>query len=250
MRTQPFLQSTDAVLQAKGSSLQAEFARFTFWNYFTDGRADTAQYYPEGDHYPRFQPYRTVPFAGGTATELGEVQPLSTSMYEFDLAIDTITAIVANVDVNAAENRDAATRSVVVTLTSKGAISPPYQQLANGLRIGVSVTPPLWRSFFVDTASEISIAQSDASPNPFRLAGAVPLWLPIQDVFAGSAEVFFLSSSLHLVYSARYAIRTELGSRVIEISAGDLRSRLSSGIYFIVAKTARQEFQWKVAVIR
>jgi hypothetical protein len=250
MRTQGFLQSTDAVLQAKGTSLQSEFALFTYWNYFTGNRADTIKYYPEGNHYPRFLPFQTVPFSGGTATEQGNVQPLSSSMYEFDVPIDTITAIVANVDVADAENRIATTSPVVITLTSNGQISPPYQQLANGWRIGASVTPPFWRTFFVDTASQLSFAQSNAAPNPFRLAGTVPLVLPIQDPFVSSADVYFLSSSLRLVYSAQYTIQTQLGTRVIEIDSGDLKSKLSSGIYFIFAKTAHQEYRWKVAVIR
>jgi hypothetical protein len=251
MRKEAFLQSTDAVLSAMGTSLQSEYARFAYWNYFTDGRADTAKYYPEGNHYPRFRPLQAVPFTSGTATEQGDVQPLSLSMYEFDLAIDTITAIIANVDVDAAESRVTATSPVAVTLTSAGAISPPYQQLANGLRIGVSVAPPLWRFFIMDSSSQVSIAQSHAAPNPFRLSGAVPLLLPIQDIFSKSADVYVLSSSLHLVYSAHYAIQTsDFGNRVIEIRANDLKSKLSSGIYFIIAKTTLQEYRWKVAVIR
>ncbi len=250
MRTEAFLQSTDAVLTAQGTSLQSEFALFTYWNYFTGDRADTAKYYPEGNHYPRFQPYYTTPFSGGRAVEQGDVQPLSSSMYEFDVPIDTITAIVANVNVADAENRIATTSPVQVTLVSDGSISPPYQQLANGWRIGVSVAPPLWRTFFMDSSAQLSNAQTNASPNPYRLAGTVPLLLPIQDVFANSADVYFLSSSLRLVYSARYDIQTQLGTRVIQIDDGQLKSKLSSGIYFIIAKTARQEFRWKVAVIR
>ncbi len=250
MRTEAFLQSTDAVLTARGTSLQSEFALFTYWNYFTGDRADTVKYYPEGNYYPRFQPYYTTPFSGGRAVERGDVQPLSSSMYEFDVPIDTITAIVANVDIADAENRITTTSPVLVTLVSDGSISPPYQQLANGWRIAVSVTPPLWRYYFVDSSMQFNVAQTNPFPNPFRLAGVVPLSLPIQDIYANSADVYFLSSSLRLVYSAHYTILPGSQNRAIEIAAGDLKSKLSSGIYFIIAKTVRQEYRWKVAVIR
>ena len=109
MRTQPFLESTNNILIKKGTSLQSEFALFTYWNYFTWDRADTIKYYPEGNHYPRFLPLKSTTFLGSTSTVRGDVFPLSSSMYEFQLSTDTITAIVANVDVEAAlrkENTD------------------------------------------------------------------------------------------------------------------------------------------------
>jgi hypothetical protein len=37
---------------------------------------------------------------------------------------------------------------------------------------------------------------------------------------------------------------------VITVPSSELKSNLSSGIYFVIAKTKNNEYRWKVAVIR
>jgi hypothetical protein len=46
------LPATDATLLSKGSSLDKAFREFSVWNYFTNLRADTSNYYSEGNLYP------------------------------------------------------------------------------------------------------------------------------------------------------------------------------------------------------
>jgi hypothetical protein len=40
------------------------------------------------------------------------------------------------------------------------------------------------------------------------------------------------------------------GKKVITIPAEALRSKVSSGIYFVVARCGDQEFKWKVAILQ
>ena len=240
MRTQPFLESTDSVLVNRGSGLQSAFAEFTKWNYYTWDRADTVNYYPEGNHYPRFQPLQNIDFYNTTSTTTGNVEPLSSSMYEFDLSNDTITAVIANVDMNNAILRNTTPQNITVTLSS-------------GLTTSISVdTPSSWRSFFIQSSTRTSVVRQDLSPapNPFRLAVAPWLKLPINQDAAKSAQVFFFTSSFKLVYSGYLNVGNEDGFRAIVVPTSEVKSKLSSGIYFILAKTVNSDYKWKVAVIQ
>ena len=240
MRTQPFLESADAALVNRGSTLQSAFAEFTKWNYYTWDRADTIHYYPEGNHYPRFQPLQTIDFFNTTSTTSGDVEPLSSSMYEYDLSNDTITAVIANVDMNNAILRNTIPQNITVTLSS-------------GLTTSISVdTPSSWRSFFIQSSTQTSIARQGLSPapNPFRLAVAPWLKLPINQDAAKSAQVFFFTSSFKLVYSGYLNVGNEDGFRAIVVPTSEVKSKLSSGIYFILAKTVNSDYKWKVAVIQ
>jgi hypothetical protein len=235
------------------SDLQSAFAEFTKWNYFTWDRADTVNYYPEGNHYPRFQPLQKVAFYNTTSTSSGTVEPLSSSMYEFDMQQDTITAIIANVDVANAIIRNTTQQKIDVTLSSQS-LSPPSQDLANGLKAKISVdTLSLWRWCFMQySTGVITRLQSNAAPNPFHLAEAQKLFLPINEDNAQWANVYIYDSALKLAYSGQlHVYYNENGNtRVIEVPASEIKSKLSSGVYFILAKTANSDYKWKVAVIR
>jgi hypothetical protein len=240
MRSLPFLESTDAALANRGTNLQSAFAEFTKWNYFTWDRADTVNYYPEGNHYPRFQPLQKITFYNTTSTTSGNVEPLSSSMYEFDLQQDTITAIIANIDIGNAINRNTTQQNIEVTLSS-------------GLQTRISVdTLSLWRSFFIQSSTQTDVPrlQLNASPNPFRIAEAQWLKLPINQDGAKTAEVFFFTSAFKLAYSGVLNVDNESGFRAIVVPTSEVKSKLSSGIYFIFAKTANSDYKWKVAIIR
>jgi hypothetical protein len=254
MKVHPFLESTDAALINRGSNLQTAFAEYTMWNYYTWDSADTVNYYPEGNHYPRFKPLQKIDFYNTTSTASGNVQPLSSSMYEFDMQHDTLTAVIANSDAGGAILRNTTPQKIDITLSSQS-LSSPYQEFTNGLKAKISVdTLSLWRSYFMQSSTHTVVArlQSDASPNPFRLAEAQILFLPINEDKAPFADVCIYTSDFSLAYSGQ--LRTsynENGStRVIEVPASAVQLKLSSGVYFILAKTANSQYKWKVAVIR
>ena len=257
MRTLPFNESYDAFLEGSdaalinhGSNLQSAFTEFTNWTYHTADRADTVKYFPEGNQYPRFQALQKLAFYNTTSATSGDVEPLSSSMYEFDMQKDTITVIIANVNIGSALTRTTGTQNIGVTLSSQ-ALSPPYQEFANGLKVKITVDDlSLWRPFIMQDSAQIPRLHMDAAPNPYRLAQAPSLKLPINQDGAKTAEVFFFTSSFQLVYSGFLNIGDEDGFRAIVVPTSEVRSKLSSGIYFILAKTATSDYKWKVAVIR
>jgi hypothetical protein len=238
-------ESNDAALTTIGSNLKSAFAEFTHWNYFTAGRADAVNYYTEGAFYPLFPPLRQIELYNTSARVNAKVEPLSSSMYAFDRAKDTVIAIIANVDIDAAEQEDETSRSVGVTLSSQP-LSQPFQRLTNGLNAQISVDDiSMWRFYFSQ-----DVIRFNPSPNPFRLNEAQQLLLPINEDQAKSADVYFYSSSLDLSYFGRSNVSSEYGTRVIVVPASAVKSKLSSGIYFVVAKTETNNYKWKVAVIR
>jgi hypothetical protein len=247
-----FIKNTAAVFADLGTTLQTAFMEYTKWNYYTADRADTINYYPEGKYYPRFLPLQKIDFYNTASTASASVQALSSSMYEFDMLHDTITAVIANVDFNSAMMRNTTQNKIDVILSSQS-LSPPSKDLVNGLKAKIVVdTLALWRSIFMQDSIQIRSVQLSAAPNPFRLPEAQKLILPLHDDNASWADVSIYNSALDLAYSGqlRTSYNENGGTRVIEVPASALQSKLSSGIYFVIAKTINGDYKWKVAVIR
>jgi hypothetical protein len=232
--------------------MQTAYSLFSYWNYFTADRADTNLYYPEGKNYPRFTSNSSTPYLGTTTSLSGQAHTLSTSFYEFDLSTDTLTIIVTNVDIHAALQYTDTVHSLQMELgTSLSSL--PIQNLSNGLKAEFAVTDQTnWteRYLLASTKTDIPNTISDASPNPFLLSKAVRLALPVKDPLNSLAHVSCLTISMSLAFSGDYSVSNYSGGSFIFIPSADLQSRLSSGVYFIIAHTSNADYRWKVAVIR
>ena len=250
-KTEPIVQGMQDVLIAHGSDMPKEFATFSFWNYFTADRADSTRYYPEGKFYPRFRPNITAAFTGTTMTMTSQAFILSCSMEEFSRSLDTTMAIVTNADLTAAVERDVAPKNFSVKLTT-GTLSEPHQILSNGLNaVFTADNPATWMiSYSVASTSSTPVALTDASPNPLYLGSAPSLRLPVRDDPNTEAQVVLLSSSFDLLYSASYTVSREFGINAIVIPTADFRSKVATGVCFVVAKTQNFDYRWKVALIR
>jgi hypothetical protein len=251
MRTDPFLQSATKVIRRRGSTIEAEFALFSSWNFFTADRADTVRFYNEGKYYPRFLPNATAAFGGLSAAVTTSGYPLSTQLFQFAIPGDTITAVVANVEVNRAIESASVPRSLEVKLVS-GQANPPYQKLSKGYTIGFSTDQAnAWRTMYLESSTRANAnAAPDPSPNPFRLSKDSRLALPMGGTKGGSARIYLLSSSLDLVFSGDYSVVESFGNRLAYVPAADMQSRVSSGIYFVVARCDGAELTWKVAIVQ
>ncbi len=252
MRTEPFIESARDDFARHATDWNTEFSQFTYWNFFTADRADTLKFYPEGNHYPRFLPNFSATFSGNSSSIMSGAYVLSSSMFEFRLPQDTLTAIIANTDFNAAFNQDNAAKQLEIDLT-KGELTIPHVALANGYTIGISTAEPnKWRTFYTlaSTETDIPKLKLQASPNPLRLTEASQLLLPLNGAISSKATVFFLSSSLTLQYSGDFDVVNQSGNQFIVVPTYVVRSRLKSGVYFVVAKSVGNEFTWKIAVIQ
>ena len=239
-------------LAANGSDMNTEFSLFSYWNYFTADRADTVLYYPEGKNYPRFTPNSLTQYTGNAAAISNQAHTLSTSFYQFNLSLDTLTAVVTNIDIPTALRYDDTIYSLKMELgTSLSGL--PAQTLSNGLKVGLIVSDQSkWSERYLDalTKTDFPLSILNPSPNPFLLSNAAQLALPVNNTLNSLAHVYFYRSSMLLAYSGDYSVSNYSGGNFIFVPSADLRSHLSSGIYFIIAHVDNSEYRWKVAVIR
>ena len=251
--SEPLIPAINDALATRGSNLAAEFTLFSYWNYFTADRADTVLYYTEGRHYPRFTPSVTTVYStGGNATIADQPHALSTDFYEFRLPADTITALIANIDVQSAAQYDFSTHPMQLEL-GKSVNDMATQTLPDGLKIGFSASDiSVWTEHYLQssTGSAVPNTNKNASPNPMLLSRDAHLALPVDDPVNARADVYFLSSASTLQFSGTYAVTNGLTGEYIFVPSSDLQSHLSSGIYFVIARVNQSEYHWKVAVIR
>ncbi|HTP80991.1 MAG TPA: MXAN_6640 family putative metalloprotease [Bacteroidota bacterium] len=241
----------DALVSA-GTDLATEFALFSTWNYYTADRADTVHYYVQGRHYPRFWVSESSSYSGSTVMMSDQAYALSSNFYDFEVEGDTVTAVVANVDLSSAAQYDESLRSLKLELGS-GGLDVPSQVLADGLLIGFGATEQNdWRESYLVSSTRNGAVRAPlaASPNPLSLASVGRLLLPVGGSANQTAHVYFLNSSLALAYSGDYAVAMSGGAAQVAIPSADLARRLSSGVYFVIVKVGQAEYQWKVAVIR
>ena len=252
MAAERYIESVrDAIVQ-HGSILIEEFAQFAYWNYFTADRADTVRCYSEGNHYPRFVPMDSKLYSDPSSMLPDDVAPLSVTMHNFIVNNDTITAVMVNDDIDAALQRSTATQSVNISLSSNSLFSP-YQILSNGLYAGYSADQTnVWRTFYLQstTHSDLPSTNLAALPNPLNMKEANRLVLPIPNETNAIASVSFVSSSLNSVFHQQFNTSMEFGKRSIAVPTSLLKSKLSSGIYFVIATINGNEYKWKVAVIK
>lgn len=252
MATERYIESVRDAIVEHGSMLNDEFAQFAYWNYFTADRADTVKSYSNAYNYPRFSPLQSTVYSGISSMLSVNAGPLSITMNNFNVYTDTLTAIIVNDDINAALLRSTSTQLVKATVSSNS-LSEPYQILSNGLYAGYSADyTDAWRTFYLQstTHSDIPSTNLAALPNPFNMEESNRLVLPVPKEADAVATVSFVSSSLNSVFNRQFNTSLEFGKRSITVPTSLLKSKLSSGIYFVIATVNGNEYKWKVAVIK
>ena len=251
VKNAPVLISMSSVLPTYGTTLESEFALFNAWNYYTADRADPTRYYDDGKNYPRLAPNVSTTFGGLTASVSGAAYPMSFQAYQIALTSDTVTAMIANVNVGGALDPTSASKTIRLNLSATD-LQPPYQKVARGLGLTFSAdTMSQWRTLYLLSSTRSNAnAAPDVSPNPLRLSQDSKLVLPVQGATQGQAEVFLLNSALELLYSRQYPVRQSFGNSYVDFPTADVRGAVPTGIYFVVAKCGDNEYKWKVAIIR
>jgi hypothetical protein len=251
MKRATALPSTTSVLQQLGTSIEQEFAQFSIWNYYTADRGDPVRFYDESRNYPRYKPNVTMDFFGSRAAIGTSAPALSTQMFQFALQNDTIIAVVSNRDVASARLSPSSMAEFSLQMQSSG-MEPPYQLVAGGTGVSFKTADPTkWSTTYLRSSSKSNAVISPGpSPNPLRLTQDSRLILPVTGSTTEPAEVYFLNNAAEQVFARQYAVRESFGMTVVEVPSSDLRSNVSTGVYFVFARCGGREYNWKVAVIR
>ena len=250
MRSHHFLESNEFTLNIFGSELSVEFSTFSVWSYYTNYRADTVKYFPEGNKYPLFQPSSTVQFIGSQSEANAMAAPLSSTLFRFVCSQDTIDAMISNVDISSAIGGDTTGSSLKLTLSSSE-LSSPRIELDNGLYASFNVDDlNKWRySFFINTAKK-QPEKELVTPQPLVLNESVSLKLSVSSISTHNIEIGFYHLNGTLAYSSLYPIVTENGRNVVIVPVKELRNSLSSGIYLVIGHAAGKSILWKIAVVK
>jgi hypothetical protein len=249
--TDPVLVSTSKVLQRHSSSLESEFAQFSFWNYFTSDRVVAGSYYDDGRDWPRFLPNVSTTFGGMSSTTSSSAWPLSTQFYQFAVPGDTVTAILVNINTASATDPSPPLTDFQLRLGSSNEGSP-YQKVTGGLSLSfIPAEKSQWRSLYLQSSTRsIATVASDPFPNPVRLSRDSRLSLPLPAATENRGVVYLLNAAMELVMSREYEVSESFGSRFLLVPVADLRDRTPTGVYFVKARCGDREFQWKVAIIQ
>jgi hypothetical protein len=247
----PVLVSTGKVLQRFGTTLESEFAQFSFWNYYTADRAQASKYYDEAADWPRFVPNVASTFGGLSASVSSSGLPLSTQFCEFAITGDTVTAILVNTNAASSVSSNPASTAYQLLLTAANATAP-YQTVARGLTLSFFPDDQSqWKTLYLKSSTKsVASVAADPFPNPVRVSRDSKLNFPMGGSTEKRAMVYFLNAALELVMSREYDVTESFGSRLLSVPATDLRDGIPSGVYFVKATCGGKDFQWKVAIIQ
>ncbi|MBI5463781.1 MAG: hypothetical protein HY966_02355, partial [Ignavibacteriales bacterium] len=250
--TMPPLASVEDVLNRRAKGMKEAFDQFSVWNYYTAERADTVQFYSKGKLYPRYKPNVSVSRNQTKTIFQGSANKLSENVIEFVGLSDTITAIVVSLDASNLPSNNAQLVNFELQVSST-IPTIPYQQLPNGMYVGLKVDDlSLWSvHYFVSSKKgEASSIANVAYPNPWRLKTNSPLRLPVSDDRSANVDVYILNASMDQVWSSSVVVANTSGQRMAELYPNQIQNKLASGVYFILIKSSQVEQLWKVAVVR
>lgn len=128
----------------------------------------------------------------------------------------------------------------------------PYQTYYVGVRVTINGSTVVSPTVRIPDGSRITEKTADlpAFPNPLKLSGDRPLVLPVRPTVQPVAAVFILTASLDLVLARDYRVVESFGVYSISIPASELRTKVQSGVHFVVARLKEEEYRWKIAVVQ
>jgi hypothetical protein len=232
----------------QGSTIEDEYATFSIWNYFTGPRADTINYFPEGNKFPTWSANFSARYSGSLTSVSDMANQLSTNFIEFCIGTDTLTIIVSNLDVQAAEQNISRMASFKFQLTPTQP-SMAYQLLPGGIYLGSSLSTAVqWKSTAI--SDNMHQDHGNPSPNPLVLAKHSSLQLPVYSDIDNRADVSIYSMAQELVYSETIFVSRTVKGKMVILPTQDLRKSLSSGVYIVIVQQIDSEKTWKIAVIK
>ncbi|MCK9409096.1 MAG: MXAN_6640 family putative metalloprotease [Bacteriovoracaceae bacterium] len=236
----------NTVLNRHSTSIQREFINFTYWNFFTAHRADTARYYTDAKLYP------LVPFLQ-TISVGPSVQQLSVSTHSFTPNYykvisnsDSTFFVVSNTDYTDALTYSQKLFSSQISVTTSA--HSGYDAVAAGLYAKFS-------SSNIENWSFIPIglaAHPYCFPNPFKPAESSLLISPGKIGVSDDVTLTVVSAvSLDLIYSKRAEYSTFSGTQYVTWMGRDNRGEIvPSGVYLYILSNGSTVLKGKFAVIR
>lgn len=244
--TQRPVQSLNAVLSARSTSIAREFADFVFWNFHTAHRADTVQYYTDGKQMP------LVPFAATISANAGQnsvgisSHPFTASYFKIFTPSDSAFAMVCHTDVQDALLSGTTTRNATLTVTTNASAGLP--QLSSSVFASVTSDAPQYWSLNASIPKRFTAC----FPNPFNPAKS-SLLFPIapDDDHTEFLLTVISPTTSERVFQGTIGTTYFSGIRYAEWKGRDDRGSLvSSGVYIYILSRDGNHTKGKFAVLR
>lgn len=244
-RQRPVPALNDA-LNRRSTSIQREFADFSFWNFFTALRADSVRYYSDAKILPPVALTRT--FVANSSTQ--DISVISKSFvsnyYKVSVSSDSAFFIVSNTNYNDLINDGQKTLTSRISFTSTASLG--YPLVANSIyAMFTAVEPQEWSYIPVGIKS-----LSSCFPNPFKPSTS-SLLISLEGIGAvNDATLTILSlNNFDLVYSNNAQYTVFSGTQYAEWKGRDNKGEIvPSGIYLYILSKGSTIIKGKFAVIR
>lgn len=233
------LTANDRALWTQQSDLASEYCTFALWNYYTSYRAffaNTSETYLEANAYPLVGIRNTQEILNGSAHVEGKLPPLSTSYVQVYKGVDTVTFIVANINVTGAFTRSTVETGYTLDVQQTGG-DGSFKQLSNGWRY--KFTPEVQGDFCV-TAVVSNSVQGEVDlppyPNPFspHTDNYITFVVP-KNVQQTTVQLTILSPSVDLIYDGTVKVFRESNlAKVKWDGRANSGSYAASGMYIYV----------------
>lgn len=246
VRVQRPVTALQSVLNSYATSIEREFANFTFWNFYTGYRADSVKYYTDAKLYPAVPYFNTVHATPAVQHIQVNTNSFTPHYIKAVTNTDSIFFVISNTDYN-----DASVYAQQL-FPSDLYITTTAQTGFNAVGSGV------FAKFFstdLENWSYIPIGINSPSfcfPNPFR-PSASSLLISAKGVgVADDVQLTIVSATtLDLVYSKSAEYTAFSGTQYVEWKGRDHRGNIvPSGVYVYILSRGSNIVKGKFAVIR
>lgn len=243
MRPVPAMNS---VLNSNSTTIQREFADFSFWNFYTAHRADSIRYYPQAKKLPPVTYQQTLTASASVQDVNIMTKSFVTSYFKFINGMDSAFCIVSNTNFNDVLTNGNQVAAAKISYSSSN--SSGFPAISSSIFGKFTADDPqVWS--YAPVGFQISLS---CFPNPFNPATS-SLLIPIVNVGASSDVVLsiYSASDLDLIYSGPASFVPFSGMQYAEWKGRDNKGTMAaSGVYLWFLSKGSTVVKGKFAVIR
>lgn len=238
-----FYALNQALIQ-ENSNLRIAFVEFAEWNYYTKERTKQNLYYKEAYNYPLIKTKTNIEILESGRNILDSLQNFST-IYQPIKYKDASSTIIIN-NINYDECLLANIKYFPFNLQLNTTLGSADKPILPGVFARLKVNDiENWSFKGIDL---VRYGEIFAYPNPFIIGegGKIKIAIPEQLL---SASLFIYNNDMSLIYQHSYQVTPD--TEYIEWDARDENGvYVTTGIYFFVLNTEKQNYLGKIAIIR